>query len=238
MRKPVLSQWNYSCIVYPIVKYSLMPAVHSRWGNPRQGGSESVDGKTRLALDPLVQPWHSCLALLKSRFLSGPWARVKGSRVSSGCRLVLRAKTESSRQECRESHSPSLVSSNSRKMHWARVHSRHNTFFNCGTSANWWNLIQHILQTSHLQIFCGPCQGRVFGSGLWINIREWSQLVTSFWLTDTKRDKTGTSWPLEGMSRIQGFILRLPSILPIPKFRGWRDGNGRGDILTNVFLKE
>ncbi len=32
----------------------LMPAVHSRRGNPRQGESESVDGNTRLALDPLM----------------------------------------------------------------------------------------------------------------------------------------------------------------------------------------
>ncbi len=32
----------------------LMPAVHSCQGSPRQGKSESVDGNTRLALDPLV----------------------------------------------------------------------------------------------------------------------------------------------------------------------------------------
>ncbi len=41
-------------------------------------------------------------------------ARVKGSRVSPGCRLVSRAKIKSSRQECRELHSPSLVSGNCR----------------------------------------------------------------------------------------------------------------------------
>ncbi len=32
----------------------LMPAVHSRRGNPRQRESKNVDGNTRLALDPLV----------------------------------------------------------------------------------------------------------------------------------------------------------------------------------------
>ncbi len=32
----------------------LMPAVHSRRGNPRKGENENVDGNTRLALDPLM----------------------------------------------------------------------------------------------------------------------------------------------------------------------------------------
>ncbi len=54
-------------------------------------------------------------------------ARVKGSRVSPGCCLVSRAKIESSRQECRVQHLPSLVSGNSRPMHSASVYSRHHT---------------------------------------------------------------------------------------------------------------
>ncbi len=80
----------------------------------RDGESESVDGNTRLTLDPLVWPRCSCLASLRSCFFSGPWTRVKGSRVSPGYRLVSCTKIESSQQECRESHSPSLVSGNSR----------------------------------------------------------------------------------------------------------------------------
>ncbi len=43
------SFWNALLLVS-----SLVPAVHSHWGNPRQGESENVDGNTRLALDPLV----------------------------------------------------------------------------------------------------------------------------------------------------------------------------------------
>ncbi len=49
----------------------VMPAVHSRRGNPRQGESENVDGNIRLALDPLVQLQCSCLASLRSHFFSG-----------------------------------------------------------------------------------------------------------------------------------------------------------------------
>ncbi len=90
-----------------------MPAIHSCQGNPRQSQSENVDGNTRLALDPLMQPWHSCLASLRSRFFSVRDARVRGSRVSPGCRLMSRAIIESSWQEGRESHSPSLILGNS-----------------------------------------------------------------------------------------------------------------------------
>ncbi len=91
-----------------------MPAKHSHRGNLRQGESKNVDRNTRLALYPLVQPRRSCLALLSSRFLAVRDARVKGYCVSPGCRLVSRTKIEISRQECKELHSSSLVSGNSR----------------------------------------------------------------------------------------------------------------------------
>ncbi len=64
------------------------PAVRSRRGNPRQGESENVDGNTRLALDLLVYPRHSCLASLRSRFFSGPWCT--SQRVSCLAWLLLR----------------------------------------------------------------------------------------------------------------------------------------------------
>ncbi len=57
---------------------------------------------------------RSCLTLLALAFLGIHDVRVKGSHVSPVCRLVSCATIKSSRQECRESHSPSLVSCNSR----------------------------------------------------------------------------------------------------------------------------
>ncbi len=107
--------------------HPMVHTVHSCPGNPRQGESENVDGNTRLALDPLVQPRRSCLALL-STFLAVCDARVKGlvSRlaVASCPAPKLRALGKSV-----ESHSPNLVPGNSgpdsRQMHLARVYSRH-----------------------------------------------------------------------------------------------------------------
>ncbi len=54
-----------------------MPALHSRWGNPRQGESENVDGNTHLALVSLVQSQRSCLASLRSCFFSSPWCTIQ-----------------------------------------------------------------------------------------------------------------------------------------------------------------
>ncbi len=56
----------------------------------------------------------SCLVSSAPAFLAVCDVRIKGSRVSPGYHLMSHAKIKSSWQECRKSHSCSLISCNSR----------------------------------------------------------------------------------------------------------------------------